>query len=73
MTLSTAGLIGGAIGFAMATGVYLAATFALKRGTPDPGRSAEEREQSASMLRMILLADIPILTGVGYYFGQTLQ
>ena len=73
MTLSTAGLIGGAIGFAMAAGVYLAATFALKRATPDPGRSAQEREQSASMLRMVLLADIPILTGIGYYLGQTLQ
>jgi hypothetical protein len=73
MTFSSAGLIGAAVGFAMATGAYLAATAALKRGTPDPGRSAEEREKSASMFRMILLADIPILTGVGYYCGQALQ
>jgi hypothetical protein len=73
MTLSSAGLIGGAIAFVMATGVFLAATFALKHGTPDPNRSAEGREKSASMLRMVLLADIPILTGIGYYFGQTLQ
>ena len=73
MVLSTAGLIGGVIGFAMATGVFLAATFALKRATPDPGKSAEERERSASMLRMVLLGDIPILTGLGYYVGQTLQ
>ena len=73
MTFSTAGLIGAAVGFAMATGVYLATTTALKRGTPDPGRSAEEREKSASMLRTILLADIPILTVVGYFCGEALQ
>ncbi|MFO1108574.1 MAG: hypothetical protein U1E61_05290 [Bradyrhizobium sp.] len=73
MTLSSAGLIGGAIGLAMATGVYLAVTSALKGRAADPGRTAEEREKSASMIRMILLADIPILTGIGYYFGQTVQ
>ena len=73
MTFSTAGLIGAAVGFAMSTGVYLAITTALKRGTPDPGRSAEEREKSASMLRTILLADIPILTVVDYFCGEALQ
>jgi hypothetical protein len=73
MTFSSAGLIGAVVGFAMATGVYLAATVALKRGTPDPSKSAEEREKSASTLRMILLADIPILTAVGYFCGQALQ
>jgi hypothetical protein len=73
MTFSTAGLIGGAAGFAMAVAVYLAATIALKRGTPDESRSAEERERSASAMRTILLADIPILTGIGYFLGQTLE
>ncbi len=75
MTSSSAGLIGAAVGFAMALVAYLAVSFALKRGAPHPSdtRTAEQRERSASMARMILLADIPILTGLGYYFGETLQ
>jgi len=72
MTLSSSGLIGAAIGFAMPTGLYLAVSFALKRGTqPASGTSADERERNTSIIRLILLADIPILTGIGYYLGQT--
>jgi hypothetical protein len=73
MTLSYAGLIGGAAMFALSTGVYLGAIFALKRGRPDAGSSAAAREKNMSMIRMILLADIPILSGIGYYAGQTFQ
>lgn len=74
MTLSNAGLIGAAIGFAVTTALYLAVSFALKRETsPASGTSAEERERSMSMIRLILLADIPILTGLGYYLGQTFE
>ena len=70
MTFSSAGLIGGAIGFALAIGAYLAVTSALKRGTP---QESAQREQSASMIGTILLADIPILTAIGYYLGQTVE
>ena len=73
MTFSSAGLIGGAAGFAMAVAVYLAASFALKHSAADDSRSAEERERGASTMRTILLADIPILTGIGYFLGQTLE
>jgi hypothetical protein len=70
MTFSSAGLIGGAIGFALAIGAYLAVTSALKRGT---GQESAQREQSASMIGTILLADIPILTAIGYYLGQMFE
>ena len=73
MTFSSAGLIGGAIGLALAIGAYLAVTSALKRGTQDSAQTAAQREQGASMIRTILLADIPILTAIGYYLGQTLE
>ena len=73
MTFSTAGLIGGVAGFAMAAVRYLVATMALARGALGDSRSAEERRRSASMMRPILLADIPILTGIGYYLGRTLE
>jgi hypothetical protein len=73
MTLSSSGLIGAAIGFAMPTAL-LAVSSALKRGTQlASGKSAEERERSTSIIRLILLADIPILTGIGYYVGQMYQ
>jgi hypothetical protein len=70
MTFSSAGLIGGVIGFALAIGAYLAVTSALKRGTP---QESGQREQSASMIGTILLADIPILTAIGYYLGQMFE
>jgi hypothetical protein len=70
MTFSSAGLIGGAIGFALAISAYLAVTSALKRGT---AQESAQREQSASMIGMILLADIPILTAIGYYLGQMFE
>ena len=73
MTFSSAGLIGGAIGLALAIGAYLAVTSALKSGTPAAGQSAEQREQNASLMRTILLADIPILAAIGYYLGQTFE
>ncbi len=71
MTFSIAGLIGAVVGLAMAIGTYAAVTLALKRQASAGG--AEEREQNASMIRTILLADIPILAGIGYYLGQTLE
>ena len=71
--LSTAGLIGAAVAFAFAVGVYLATTSALKRVKLEPGGSADAREQSASTIRMILLADIPILTVIGYFISQMFQ
>jgi hypothetical protein len=70
MTFSSAGLIGGVIGFALAIGAYLAVTSALKRGT---AQESGQREQSASMIGTILLADIPILTAIGYYLGQMFE
>ena len=70
MTLSNAGLIGGAVGFALAVGAYLAVTSALKRATP---QDSAPREQSASMIGTVLLADIPILTAIGYYLGQMFE
>ena len=73
MTFSSAGLIGGAIGLVLAIGAYLAVTSALKSGTQASGQSAEQREQNASMMRTVLLADIPILTAIGYYLGQTFE
>ena len=73
MTFSSAGLIGGAIGLAMAIGAYFAVTSALKSGTQASGQSTEQRAQTASMMRTILLADIPILTAIGYYLGQTFE
>jgi hypothetical protein len=74
MMFSTAGLIGAIVGLAMAVGAYVAVTVALKRQAPQASaRGAEEPEQNASMIRTILLADIPILTGIGYYLGQTLE
>ena len=71
MTLANSGLIGGVVGFGMSTVMYLAASFALKRGRPPAGKSAEEHQRSMSTVRLILLADIPILTGMGYFVGQT--
>jgi hypothetical protein len=73
MTVSSAGLIGGVVGFALATLAYLAVTYSLRQAPLPPGATAEERERSMSMLRSILLADIPILTGLGYYLGQTFE
>ena len=71
MTLSNPGLIGGVVGFAMATALYLAVSLTLKSGTSlTSAADAEERERSGSLVRLILLADIPILTGIGYYLGQ---
>lgn len=74
MTPSTSGLIGGVVGFAFPTLLYLAASFALKRQHPtvsDQAKAVEERQRNASIIRMTLLADIPILTAIGYYIGQT--
>jgi hypothetical protein len=74
MTLSTSGLIGGLVGFVVPTALYLAVAFAFKQRAAlvsQSGRSEEERERSASMIRLVLLADIPILTAIGYYVGQT--
>jgi hypothetical protein len=74
MTFSIAGLIGAIVGLAMALGAYVAVTLALTRQAQQASAgSAEEREQGASMIRTILLADIPILAGIGYYLGQTLE
>ena len=74
MTFSTAGLIGAVIGLAMAIGAYVAVTVALVRQAQQASAgSAGERVQGASMIRTILLADIPILAGIGYYLGQTLE
>jgi hypothetical protein len=67
MTPSTSGLIGGVVGFAFPTLLYLAASFALKRQHP----TVSDRQRNASIIRMTLLADIPILTAIGYYIGQT--
>jgi hypothetical protein len=72
MTLSTPGLIGAAVGFAASSLIYFATTLMLKRQTVDSTRSAEGRERGAATVRMILLADIPIVTAVGYYVGQLL-
>jgi hypothetical protein len=70
--LSTPGLIGGAVGLAASVLLYFAVTSVLKSQTVDSATSAEERERSAAAIRMILLADIPIMTVVGYYVGQLL-
>ncbi len=74
MTLSTAGLIGGGIGFVVPTALYFVASFAFKREArlvSGLGKTTEERERTVSAIRWVLLADIPILTAVGYYLGQT--
>jgi hypothetical protein len=68
--LSTPGLIGAAVGLAASSLIYFVVTFMLKRQPVDTTTSAEERERVAAMVRMFLLADIPILTALGYYAGQ---
>ncbi len=74
MTLSNAGLIGAGIGFAVPTALYLAVSFALRRGAQQvSGTGAEERERNQSIIRLILLADIPIMAGLGYYLGQMFE
>jgi hypothetical protein len=70
--LSTPGLIGAAVGLAASGLIYFAVASVLRSQTADSTTSAEERERSAAAIRMILLADIPIMTVVGYYVGQLL-
>ncbi|WP_291842391.1 hypothetical protein [Bradyrhizobium sp.] len=72
MTLSTAGLIGAAVGLAASSLFYFVVTFLLKRQPVETTGSAEERERGAAVIQMILLADIPLMTAVGYYVGQLL-
>jgi hypothetical protein len=72
MTLSTPGLIGAVVGLAASSLIYFATTSMLKRQTVDSTTSAEARERGAAVVRMVLLADIPIITAVGYYVGQLL-
>ena len=70
--LSTPGLIGAAVGLAASGLIYFVVTSMLKSQTVDSTTSAEERERSAAAARMVLLADIPIMTAFGYYVGQLL-
>ena len=70
--LSTPGLIGAAVGVAASGLIYYVVTSMLKSQTVDSTTSAEERERSAAAVRMVLLADIPIMTAFGYYVGQLL-
>jgi hypothetical protein len=70
--LSTPGLIGAAVGLAASGLIYFVVTSMLKIQTVDSTTSAEERERSAAAVRMVLLADIPIMTAFGYYVGQLL-
>jgi hypothetical protein len=70
--LSTPGLIGAAVGVAASGLIYFVVTSMLKSQTVDSTTSAEERERSAAAVRMVLLADIPIMTAFGYYVGQLL-
>jgi hypothetical protein len=70
--LSTPGLIGAAVGLAASGLIYFVVTSMLQRQTVDSTTSAEERERSAAAVRMVLLADIPIMTAFGYYVGQLL-
>jgi hypothetical protein len=70
--LSTPGLIGAAVGLAASGLIYYVVTSMLKSQTVDSTTSAEERERSAAAVRMVLLADIPIMTAFGYYVGQLL-
>jgi hypothetical protein len=70
--LSTPGLIGAAVGVAASGLIYFVVTSMLKSQTVDSTTSAEERERSAAAARMVLLADIPIMTAFGYYVGQLL-
>jgi hypothetical protein len=70
--LSTPGLIGAAVGLAASGLIYFVVTSMLKSQTVDSTTSAEERERSAAAVRMVLLADIPIMTAFGYYVGQLL-
>jgi len=70
--LSTPGLIGAAVGVAASGLIYFVVTSMLKSQTVDSTTSAEERERSAAAVRMVLLADIPIMAAFGYYVGQLL-
>jgi hypothetical protein len=70
--LSTPGLIGAAVGLPASSLIYFVTMFMLQRQTVDSTTSAEERERSAAAVRMVLLADIPIMTAFGYYVGQLL-
>ena len=70
--LSTPGLIGAAVGLAASGLIYFVVTSMHKSQTVDSTTSAEERERSAAAVRMVLLADIPIMTAFGYYVGQLL-
>jgi hypothetical protein len=70
--LSTPGLIGAAVGLAASGLIYFVVTSMLKSQTVDSTTSAEERERSAAAVRMVLLADIPIMAAFGYYVGQLL-
>jgi hypothetical protein len=70
--LSTPGLIGAAVGLAASGLIYYVVTSMLKSQTVDSTTSAEERERGAAAVRMVLLADIPIMTAFGYYVGQLL-
>ena len=70
--LSTPGLIGAAVGLAASSLIYFVTMFMLQRQTVDSTTSAEERERGAAAVRMVLLADVPIMTAFGYYVGQLL-
>ena len=70
--LSTPGLIGAAVGLAASGLIYYVVTSMLKSQTVDSTTSAEERERGAAAVRMVLLADVPIMTAFGYYVGQLL-
>ena len=70
MTLSTPGLIGAALGLVASSAMYFVTMFMLKRPAPDTTVTADERERAAASVRTVLLADIPILTALGYYAGQ---
>ena len=77
MMFSTPGLIGAAVGLLAALVAYVAmsATLERDRRALDPTQPSEERVErarKASVVRMILLADFPILGAVGYYVGQLL-
>jgi hypothetical protein len=78
MTISVPGVIGAAIGFLVALVTYVVVSAALKRSTAQPVQQpvvenpATRQQDPASLVRTILLADLVVLTAVGYYVGQLL-
>ncbi len=66
MTLSTNGLIGAAIGLFLALSAYVAVSFQLKK-------SSATSASTASLIRVILMADFIVLAAVGYFVGQSLD